>query len=129
MQPRSRKRIKNIRREKKLDEIGNHLAFHNSHDRAAFISAAFEKGVELYVAEDVSKKSDIPSAVYQLTSDTAGGVYNPQWKKGNYLAFQKNLSKFEVKVPRSYRILEHKMNEECVVDVEETLEKAEMGDY
>ncbi|WP_152421169.1 hypothetical protein [Natronolimnohabitans innermongolicus] len=44
-----------------LNKIGYQIAFHKSQDRAAFISAAFEEGIELYIAENVRAKSDIPS--------------------------------------------------------------------
>lgn len=107
-----------------LEDIGNYVAFHPSQDRAAFISAAFEAGVELYIAEGVRSESDTPTEVYQITSDTTGGVYGPEWKNGNRLSFQRNLSRYTVKVPRSYKVLEHKIEKENVVDVEATLENA-----
>ncbi len=112
--------------EKELDRIGTQIEFHDSQDRAAFISAAFEDGIELYVAEDVYDESDVPSQIYQITTDTAGGVYDPKWKSGNYLSFQKNLSRYTIQLPRSYKVLEHKLEEKNVVDAEETLANAEV---
>jgi len=107
-----------------LKRIGTQIAFHDAQSRAAFISAAFEKGIELYVAEGVREKDDVPSAVYQITTDSVGGVYNPTWERGNRLSFQRNLSRYSLKIPPSYKVLEHKMEKENVVDVERTLENA-----
>lgn len=112
------------RTSKELGIIGNQITFHHSQDRAAFISAAFEDGIELYVAEDVSDETDIPRIVYQITSETVGGVFDPEWERGNTLSFQKNLSRYSVKVTRSYKVLEHKMTKENVIDVEKTLKNA-----
>lgn len=109
-----------------LNKIGSQISFHPSQDRAAFISAAFEKGLELYVAENVQNGSDIPSQVYQITSDTVGGAYDPKWQSGNRITFQKNLSRYKLKIPRSYKVIEHKVEEENVVDVEHTLQNAEV---
>lgn len=61
----------------KLEQIGSQISFHESQDRAAFISAAFEKGIELYIAEGVSGRSDVPAEVFQITTETAAGAYNP----------------------------------------------------
>ncbi|WP_152421210.1 hypothetical protein [Natronolimnohabitans innermongolicus] len=110
----------------KLEYIGEHINFHPSQSRAAFVSAAFDKGIELYVAEDVKTDTDKPSVVYQITSNSSGGVYAPEWQQGNYIKYQQGLSEYERQIPRSYRVLDHKVTEENVVDVEKTLENAKI---
>jgi len=109
---------------KQLRRIGSQIDFHPSQKRAAFISAAFERGIELYVAEGIEAVDDSPSEVYQITSGTTTGVFNPTWESGNRLSFQRNLTRYSMKITPSYKILDHKVEQASVVDIERTMQNA-----
>lgn len=111
-----------------LDRLTNDYDFHPAQDRAAFVSASFGQGIELYVAEGVSSLSEVPSNVYQISDDLVGGAFDPEWEKGNRLSYQQNLSRVSVKVPRSYKKLEHKVEEESVLDEDSMVIKDKRGE-
>jgi hypothetical protein len=85
-----------------LEQIGSQINIHDEQDRAAFISAALEEGIELYVAEGVEEKSEIPREVYKITANSVGGAFAPRWKEGNKLTFTRGLKQYEMSLPRSY---------------------------
>lgn len=72
-----------------------------NHDRIAFSTTVFDQGYELYLADGVSSVEDVPSNVYQITSDTKIGVSDITWKHGNRLRFWRDATLYELKLPQS----------------------------
>lgn len=80
------------------------IAEHPNHDRIALATTGFDQGFELYLATGVQSISDVPSEVLQITSDTAVGVLDLNWKSGNRLEFWRDGSVFELKLPPSNKM-------------------------
>lgn len=88
---------------------------HPSQNRIAFVTAAFGDGIQLYIAENISRIDDAPNEIYQITENSKTGVYEPRWKHGNRIEYVKDFIRYQRKVPRSYVAFEEKKIEKNVV--------------
>jgi len=111
-----------------IRRIGTQIAFHDSHERAAFVSAVFSEGIELYVAEDVQEPGDVPSNIYRITSDSMIGSFKPSWEKPNEISFAHDLRRERIRVPRSYIRHPAQVTVRTDIDINRTVENAEFAD-
>lgn len=91
---------------------------HPSQDRFAVVTAAFGHGLQLYIAHGASSLSDVPSTIYQITSDASAGVFDLDWTGGNDLKYTMDYARYTRQIPPSYVVQDHKMQTEDVLSEE-----------
>jgi hypothetical protein len=74
------------------------------HDRIAFTTIAFGDGYELYLAEGAASVENTPARIRQLTENSAIGVFDIRWKKGNRLQYWHDGGNYVRKIPLSSKI-------------------------
>lgn len=82
------------------------IAKHPQHDRIAVATPLFDQGLELYIATGVESRSEEPSEVLQITSNSQVGAVDLQWHNGNRLEFWRDGEVYELKLPPSHVVFE-----------------------
>ncbi|QCS44091.1 hypothetical protein [Natrinema versiforme] len=100
---------------------------HLTQNRVAFISPYGEGTLNLFVAEGIQSSTDKADKVYRITDSPKAGVYDPKWYNEDHLLFQKNLTRYSLKIPQSYVVNDEKVLEENVVERNEITADFSLG--
>lgn len=94
-----------------ISAVATQIAYHPNHDRAIFTSAVFDERFELYVAEGVDGPAATSDDIWLLT-DTERPVLAPEFLKNNRIRYNRNLTRYERKLPPSNKVYESEIIEE-----------------
>lgn len=89
---------------------------HPNQNRIAVVTASFGDGIQLYIADGAETVNDVPESIYRITDDANGGVFEPRWKEGNRIEYVKDFVRYKLKIPPSYKKLDHKTVTENVLE-------------
>lgn len=80
----------------------------SDHERIALSTTVFDQGFELYLATGIQSLSDTPAEVLQITSESAIGVMDLEWKNENIIEFWRDGFVYELKLPPSNKVFDAK---------------------
>jgi hypothetical protein len=90
-----------------IDSAANpRIAEDPKHNRIAFVTNAFEQGLELYLADGVKSIDETASEIFQITSGSAVGTMDLTWDNRNQLEYWNDGKMYQLKLPPSNKIFE-----------------------
>lgn len=74
------------------------IGMDSKNNRIAFATNLFTDSIELYLAADVESADEVPTKIYQITSNSDIGVMDLNWRNQNNIEFWKDGSVYTINI-------------------------------